>query len=78
MGVFDLAFARALALWTVARPGAIEALPPITGSFAGRALAGSAASVALHSLFVHGSVASTRRSVLSRVYLRVGGSAVVA
>jgi hypothetical protein len=78
MGAFDLAFARALALWTVARPGAIEALPSITGSFAGGALAGSAAYVALHSLFVHGGVASTRRSVLSVNSLVVRGSAVIA
>ena len=78
MGVFDLAFAPALALWTVARPRAIKALPPITGSFAGRALAGSAAYFALHSLFVHGGVACTQRSVSTRVFLNVGGSAVVA
>ena len=65
MGFFDLAFARALALWAIARPGAIKALPPIAGTFAGGALAGSAAYVALHSLFIHGGVASTQRSVPS-------------
>jgi hypothetical protein len=64
MSVFDLAFSGALAVRTVARPGAIEALASITGSFAGRALPGSAANVAFHSLFVHGVVTSTQRSVL--------------
>jgi hypothetical protein len=64
MDLFGLALTRALALRTVTRPGAIEALTSVTRSLAYGALSGSAADVALHSwLFFHADSFSTRPPV---------------
>jgi len=66
-GVFDFAFARALALRAIAGSGAIEALAAVAGAFARGALAGAAANVALYSVFVHAGTASTQRPILLSV-----------
>jgi hypothetical protein len=64
MDLVGLALTRALALRTVARSGAIEALTSVTRSLACGALAGSAAHVALHSwLLVHSISFCTLRPV---------------
>jgi len=54
MGVRGFAAAGALALRAITRSRAVKALPPVSRSFACRALAGSTADVALHPLlFFH-------------------------
>jgi hypothetical protein len=60
LGVFNFALPGTLALRAVTGSGAIEALASIAGSFAGGALAGPAAYVALHSVFIHAGAASTQ------------------
>jgi hypothetical protein len=51
--MFCFAAAAALALRTLARAGAVEALPAVTRALAPGTLAGAAADIALHSMFVH-------------------------
>jgi putative FmdB family regulatory protein len=64
--MFDFAFAGSLALRTVSRSGAIEALASVSGSFTGAALTRTAAYAALLSMFIHAPAPACNRPFLHR------------